>query len=83
MPKAKTTKAKAASKPASSKPGAKTAELLKMLKGKGATVDSMCKALGWLPHTLRARLSRLPKENKGLKIERSRVDGVTSYRAHA
>lgn len=58
----------------------KTATLLAMLKGKGSTVEALTKALGWLPHTLRARLSRLPKDDKKIKIERTRVDGVTSYR---
>lgn len=58
----------------------KTATLLSMLKGKGSTVEAMTKALDWLPHTLRARISRLPKDDKKIKIERSRVDGVTSYR---
>ena len=46
---------------------------------KGATAEHMAKTLGWLPHTLRAALSRL-KTKEGLKIERERVDGTTSYR---
>lgn len=62
----------------------KNATLLKMLAGKGSTVEQMTKALDWLPHTLRARISRLAKPKSkggdGLKIERERVDGVTSYR---
>ena len=45
----------------------------------GATAEHMAKTLGWLPHTLRAALSRL-KTKEGLKIERERVDGTTSYR---
>ena len=48
---------------------------------KGATAEHMAKTLGWLPHTLRAALSRL-KTKEGLKIERERVDGTTSYRIH-
>jgi hypothetical protein len=58
----------------------KTALLLSMLKGKGSTVEAMTKALDWLPHTLRARISRLPKDDKKIKIERTRADGVTTYR---
>ena len=58
----------------------KTAMLLSMLKGKGSTVEQLTKALDWLPHTLRARISRLPKDDKKIKIARERVDGVTSYR---
>lgn len=58
----------------------KTATLLKMLSGRGATVEQLTKALDWLPHTLRARISRLPKDDKKIKIARERVEGVTSYR---
>ena len=80
---ATTRKAKAAKKPASKKPGAaakdnKTTALIAMLTN-GATAEHMAKTLGWLPHTLRAALSRL-KTKEGLKIERERVDGTTSYR---
>lgn len=61
----------------------KNATLLSMLT-KGATVEALCKALDWLPHTLRARISRLAKPKskggEGLKIERARVEKVTSYR---
>ena len=76
-------KAKAAKRPASKKPAAaakdnKTTALIAMLT-KGATAEHIAKTLGWLPHTLRAALSRL-KTKEGLKIERERVDGTTSYR---
>ena len=70
-------KAKAAKKPASkktAKPAAakdnKTTALIAMLT-KGATAEHMAKTLGWLPHTLRAALSRL-KTKEGLKIARER-----------
>jgi hypothetical protein len=63
------------------KPGDKTALLISMLKSKtGATVDTLTKATGWLPHTLRARISGLAKPPHKLKVERERADGVTSYR---
>ena len=91
---AKAKTAKAAKKPASkktAKPAAKTARrrrggakdnkttaLIAMLT-KGATAEHMARTLGWLPHTLRAALSRL-KTKEGLKIARERVDGTTSYR---
>jgi hypothetical protein len=58
--------------------GTKGAQLLALLAGKGASNAELCKALGWQPHTLRAAISRV----KG-KVERSRVDGVTSYRIEA
>ena len=45
--------------------------------GNGSTVEKMCEALGWQAHTLRAALTRLPG---GAKAERTREDGVTSYK---
>ncbi|WP_439372940.1 DUF3489 domain-containing protein [Bradyrhizobium sp. DASA03120] len=57
--------------------GSKTAMLLELLGGKGSTVEKMCEALGWQAHTLRAALTRLPN---GAKAERTREDGVTSYK---
>lgn len=57
--------------------GSKTAMLLDLLSGKGSTVEKMCEALGWQAHTLRAALTRLPN---GAKAERTREDGVTSYK---
>lgn len=61
----------------------KTATLLSML-AKGATVEALCKATAWLPHTLRARIcgAAKPKSKggEGIKVARERVDGVTTYR---
>mgnify|MGYP000904758583 FL=1 len=78
---------KAAAKEKKTSGADKTAKLIEMLKGKGATVEQLTKATDWLPHTLRARISNLCKAKKdgglGLKIERERVDGVTSYRIAA
>lgn len=81
MPKGKSTKA---AKPKGTTGANKTETMLAMLKGNGATVEELTKATGWLPHTLRARISNVCKAKKdggmGIKIERERVDGVTSYR---
>lgn len=61
----------------------KNVTLMKMLKA-GATVEALTDALGWLPHTLRARISRLNKpKNKGgegLTVQRTREDRITSYK---
>jgi len=76
-PAAKAAKAKAAAEAGAPKAGSKKAKLLAMLSGKGSTNTDLCKALGWLPHTLRAAISRLEK------VEHSRVDGVTTYRIGA
>ncbi|MEH2565347.1 DUF3489 domain-containing protein [Bradyrhizobium sp. AZCC 2289] len=74
---AKAAKGKTAAKAGVPREGTKKAQLLEMLSGKGSTNTDLCKALGWLPHTLRAAISRI--EN----VEHSRVDGVTSYRLGA
>lgn len=83
IPMAKKAKRKKGDKAANGSGADKNATLLSMLK-KGATVEELTKALGWLPHTLRARISRLNKPKskggEGINIERERVDGVTSYR---
>jgi hypothetical protein len=76
---------KAKPKTARESGAAKTALLLDMLSGNGATVEALTKATGWLPHTLRARISGVAKPKskggEGIKIERERRDGITTYRA--
>ena len=85
--KAKTTARKANGKkaaapakatPAAAKPGTKGEMLVAMLT-KGATADALAKELGWLPHTLRASISTQSRK-QGFKVERTRTDGVTSYK---
>lgn len=84
LPKAKPAKAKAKAKtaaPAKAKAaanGSKGEMLIAMLK-KGATADALAKALGWLPHTLRASISTQSRK-QGFKVERTRDDGVTTYK---
>jgi hypothetical protein len=80
QPKESITMAKAKTKKPKAQTGDKTATLLKMLQGKGSTVEQLTEALEWLPHTLRARISRLPKDDKKIKVARERVGGVTTYR---
>ena len=59
--------------------GTKQALLIDLLKRKkGATIEAIVEALGWLPHTARAALTRL--RQKGLAIERVRQNGVSRYR---
>ncbi len=58
--------------------GTKQALLIDLLKRKkGATIETIVETLGWLPHTVRAALTRL--RQKGLAIERIRQDGVSRY----
>lgn len=42
----------------------------------GASLDDLCKATGWLPHTMRAALSGLRKS--GHVINRTKDDAGTS-----
>lgn len=59
--------------------GTKQALLIDLLKRKkGATIEAMVETLDWLPHTVRAALTRLRQQ--GFQIERVREDGVSRYR---
>ncbi len=59
--------------------GTKQALMIDLLKRKkGATIEKIVEALGWLPHTVRAALTRLRQQ--GFQIERVREDGVSRYR---
>ncbi len=52
----------------------KTAKVQAMLqRPSGATLDAICKATGWQPHSARAALSGLRKT--GLQIERTTGEG--------
>ena len=72
-------KPKGGTSPAAVRPGTKQALLIDLLKRKkGATIEEIVETLGWLPHTVRAALTRLRQQ--GLAIERIRHDGVSRYR---
>ena len=59
--------------------GTKQALLINLLKRKkGATIKAIVETLSWLPHTVRAALTRLRQQ--GFRIERVREDGVSRYR---
>ncbi len=65
--------------PAAVRPGTKQALLIDLLKRKkGATIEVIIAALGWLPHTVRAAPTRLRQQE--FQIERVRKDGVSHYR---
>lgn len=51
-----------------------------ILRPEGATMPEITQATGWLPHTARARISGIV-EAEGLAIERTRLLGVTTYKA--
>lgn len=68
---------RAANVAAAPRPGSKQALLIELLScNKGATLDRLVEATGWLPHTTRAALTGLRK--KGFAIERSRGEGESS-----
>ena len=52
-----------------------------LLRDEGATIQQMCGALGWLPHTVRAALTGLKK--LGYSINSDKIDGLRAYRAVA
>jgi len=72
-------KPKGGTPPPAVRPGTKQALLIDLLKRKkGATIEAIVETLGWLPHTVRAALTRLRQQ--GFRIERVREDGVSRYR---
>ncbi len=72
-------KPKGRTPPPAVRPGTKQALLIDLLKRKkGATIEAIVETLGWLPHTVRAALTRLRQQ--GFRIERVREDGVSRYR---
>ncbi len=72
-------KPKGRTPPPAVRPGTKQALLIDLLKRKkGATIEKIVETLGWLPHTVRAALTRLRQQ--GFRIERVREDGVSRYR---
>lgn len=53
--------------------------ILEKLKGGWWTVPNLLLETGWKPATLRGALSTLARK-RGLKLERVRDNGITSYR---
>ncbi len=78
-PKPSGPKPKGGTPPPAVRPGTKQALLIDLLKRKkGATIEAIVETLGWLPHTVRAALTRLRQQ--GFRIERVREDGASRYR---
>lgn len=69
----------APSAPAAKKRQTKIATVIAMLgRNDGATLDELCEATGWLPHSTRAALTGLRK--KGHVIAKTKRDDATCYR---
>jgi Protein of unknown function (DUF3489) len=65
------------------RPGTKQAQIISLLsRSKGATLDDLIAATGWLPHTTRAALTGLRKKGYAL-AKTKRNDGKTVYRIGA
>ncbi len=78
-PKPSGAKPKGRTSPPAVRPGTRQALLIDLLKRKkGATIEAIVETLGWLPHTVRAALTRLRQQ--GFRIERVREDGASRYR---
>ncbi len=54
-------------------------ELAACLKEGWQSIEDLHARFFWQPHTIRGAISTVAKQH-GLKIERKRVDGITSYR---
>lgn len=62
------------------RPASKQGKVLQMLeRTEGASLDELVQATGWLPHTTRAALTGIRK--RGVTLDKSKVEGVTRYRA--
>jgi hypothetical protein len=60
----------------------KQAKVLELLQcEQGASIAELQQATGWLPHTTRAALTGIRK--RGTELVKSKVDGVTRYKAVA
>ena len=65
---------------ATSKPQTKSAKVIAMLgRGKGASINEICKATKWKPHSVRAFLTGLRKKGYVL-IREQQSDSGTVYR---
>lgn len=53
--------------------------LIQKLSAGWVSMPDLMSDLNWQAHTVRGAISTVAKK-RGLKIERQRVDGVTSYR---
>ena len=67
-----------ASPPPRERPVTKQTQLILLLQREGGTsIAELTAALGWLPHTIRAALTRLRK--KGHMVVKMKADDVTRY----
>ena len=71
----------AATTPVSPRVGTKIGRVIAMLEGeRGATLDQLVAATGWLPHTTRAALTGLRKRGYAVTLDRSDRTHASTYR---
>ena len=71
----------APARPSAPRGGTKLAEVVELLqRDRGATIDELIDATGWLPHTTRAALTGLRKRGFALAIDRSEKKRGSIYR---
>ena len=74
-------KATAPARPSAPRGGTKLAEVVELLqRDRGATIDQLIDATGWLPHTTRAALTGLRKRGFALAIDRTDKERGSIYR---
>jgi hypothetical protein len=72
---------KACASPIAPRSGTKIDDVINMLsRPEGATIDGLVEAMGWLPHTTRAALTRLRKRGYAIGRSRTREGGSSVYR---
>ena len=71
----------APARPSAPRGGTKLAEVVELLqRDRGATIDELIDATGWLPHTTRAALTGLRKRGFALAIDRTDKERGSIYR---
>ena len=71
----------APARPSAPRGGTKLAEVVELLqRDRGATIDELIDATGWLPHTTRAALTALRKRGFALAIDRTDKERGSIYR---
>jgi hypothetical protein len=73
---------KAAKAKAAPKDSKRSLVLGLLQRTQGATTEEIAAATSWLPHTIRAFVSTVPKK-EGLEVTSEKADGVRTYRAAA
>ena len=61
-------------------PGDQAVRDARLSRDRGATIDELTAATGWLPHTTRAALTRLRKRGFGLERFKGETGGASIYR---